>query len=383
MKTYDSDYQVRLATLEALGGDVTKEYNSVYEIDLEILRLTEEGGGVIDDTITSTDKTWSSQKISDEITQAIVPSSEKEVISVLAYANEAPETPSEGDYYIDSESNKLYKYVDSEWVEQTVTTDEIFITQDTGKLYAYINDEFTDVTGEEVDNTIYTTNTTFTNDLKPYKTEGIYTVVMVKSTGKEVFNMYVNKPNSNKIQQRLVNAYEIYSRLYTISTETWEVGWKNDRYIFVVGQVEDGNLVEFEIDSNGTPTVVDSEYQTSDFQPKIPLVRAACDMHFVHSGSEWVWDYTDNIRLIGMEAEELPGMDNARVQMDVQLYVDGVQNDMWRCTGYLARQQYFDGGSVYNTRSILYVNFFWGKATHLSFVYDSETEDFWADDFEG
>lgn len=42
---YDSDYEIRLATLEAMGGDVSKRYDSVYEIDLEILRLTEEGGG--------------------------------------------------------------------------------------------------------------------------------------------------------------------------------------------------------------------------------------------------------------------------------------------------------------------------------------------------
>lgn len=37
---YDSDYNVRLATLEALGGDTTKTYDSVYDIDLEILSLT-------------------------------------------------------------------------------------------------------------------------------------------------------------------------------------------------------------------------------------------------------------------------------------------------------------------------------------------------------
>ena len=43
---YNSDYEIRLAQLEAMGGDVTgKTYNSVYDIDLEILRLTEEGGG--------------------------------------------------------------------------------------------------------------------------------------------------------------------------------------------------------------------------------------------------------------------------------------------------------------------------------------------------
>ena len=39
----NSDYEVRLATLEAMGGDTTKHYDSVYEIDLEILKIfTEE-----------------------------------------------------------------------------------------------------------------------------------------------------------------------------------------------------------------------------------------------------------------------------------------------------------------------------------------------------
>lgn len=41
----DSDYEVRLAELQALGGDVTKKFDSVYEIDLEILKQIEEGAG--------------------------------------------------------------------------------------------------------------------------------------------------------------------------------------------------------------------------------------------------------------------------------------------------------------------------------------------------
>lgn len=42
---YNSDYDIRLKMLESLGGDVTKKYDSVYSIDLEILRLMENGGG--------------------------------------------------------------------------------------------------------------------------------------------------------------------------------------------------------------------------------------------------------------------------------------------------------------------------------------------------
>ena len=42
---YNSDYEIRLATLAALGGDTSTTFDSVYSIDLEILRLTQGGGG--------------------------------------------------------------------------------------------------------------------------------------------------------------------------------------------------------------------------------------------------------------------------------------------------------------------------------------------------
>lgn len=66
MSEYDSDYEVRLATLGKLGGDTTKQYDSVYEIDLAILEKTGQGGGggaVIDDNTVSTGSTYSSSKI--------------------------------------------------------------------------------------------------------------------------------------------------------------------------------------------------------------------------------------------------------------------------------------------------------------------------------
>ena len=71
-KIYDSDYSVRLATLGAMGGDTTKCYDSVYEIDLEILKIIQEGGvGVqIDDNNVSTGTVWSSSKIVSELADA-------------------------------------------------------------------------------------------------------------------------------------------------------------------------------------------------------------------------------------------------------------------------------------------------------------------------
>lgn len=73
-KIYDSDYSVRLATLGAMGGDTTKCYDSVYEIDLEILKIIEGGGGIggakIDDNTISTETVWSSSKIVSELANA-------------------------------------------------------------------------------------------------------------------------------------------------------------------------------------------------------------------------------------------------------------------------------------------------------------------------
>lgn len=43
--SFNSDYDVRLATLAALGGDTAKTYDSVYDIDLAILDAIEQGGG--------------------------------------------------------------------------------------------------------------------------------------------------------------------------------------------------------------------------------------------------------------------------------------------------------------------------------------------------
>jgi len=42
---YDSDYQIRIATLGALGGDTARTFDSVYDVDLAILEAIEQGGG--------------------------------------------------------------------------------------------------------------------------------------------------------------------------------------------------------------------------------------------------------------------------------------------------------------------------------------------------
>ena len=56
---FNSDYDIRLKMLESLGGDVTKKYDSVYSIDLEILRLMENGGsGLTEEQVKSIIETY-------------------------------------------------------------------------------------------------------------------------------------------------------------------------------------------------------------------------------------------------------------------------------------------------------------------------------------
>lgn len=120
---YDSDYSVRLATLEAMGGDVTKQFDSVYEIDLAILDIIQHGGGGegarIDDNNTSTGTTWSSSKIVSELTDA---GFDVEIVTEL---------PSTGDahtiYFMASASSQTgnvydeWMYINNNW-EQVGST---------------------------------------------------------------------------------------------------------------------------------------------------------------------------------------------------------------------------------------------------------------------
>ena len=66
----NSDYNVRLATLEAMGGDTTKHYDSVYEIDLAILKIIEEGG------------------LGGDVTKAYVDQQDEAVKELLDYEND-------------------------------------------------------------------------------------------------------------------------------------------------------------------------------------------------------------------------------------------------------------------------------------------------------
>lgn len=127
------------------------------------------------------------QAINDILAQ-LQPVDDKEIISVLTYSDVAPEDPSAGDMYIDSEDNLLKEYQDGAWTEAEAKENVIYITNDTTHFYIYKDDEFVDMTGEPIDNTIYVNNL---SELDEYTDEGIYRVCVTTVTAMaRVFNWY-------------------------------------------------------------------------------------------------------------------------------------------------------------------------------------------------
>ena len=186
---------------------------------------------------------WNKVKdyISNAISNAISPSSEKEVISVLTYSDSAPSSPSADDYYINSDENKLYKYIDSTWVEQEASKDCLYVTEDSQKVYAYIDNEFTDVTGVALDNTITITDRSQLND---YKERGSYTVIHVGDSYTHVYTFTINYSytGSNLIVEQCLRMSDEYSkRAYNSALEEW-TNWSSSSYAFRSGTPTSGNL---------------------------------------------------------------------------------------------------------------------------------------------
>ena len=159
MAKYDSDYEIRLAQLQAMGGDVTKHYDSVYEIDLEILRLTEEGGGGSSDAIEdvqalpdasanknklvrlASDKKVYVSECSTSTEEVVAPESEQidEAILTLNTTVEGPECLYKGEAYISdgvSEPIKAYRW------ERIYNNDNYFTVRPASEITNLNNDEY-------------------------------------------------------------------------------------------------------------------------------------------------------------------------------------------------------------------------------------------------
>ena len=113
------------------------------------------------------------QAINDILAQ-LQPTDDKEIIGVLSYSSEVPESATEGDLFINSDTNELLEYSDSdEWVQTEAKENVIYITNDTTHFYVYKNNVFVDMTGQPIDNTIYINDL---DELDDFTEDGIYRV---------------------------------------------------------------------------------------------------------------------------------------------------------------------------------------------------------------
>ena len=175
-------------------------------------------------------------KAINDILAQLQPVDDKEIISVLTYADEAPENPSAGDLYIDSEDNLLKEYQDGAWTEAEAKENVIYITDDTTHFYIYKDDAFVDMTGEPIDNTIYITSL---DELDAYTDEGIYRVCITSvSTTTRSYKWYTFAvERSINVRMRRVTYTQTlsnrsgYQSRHKINTGSWSE-WDNYEYFF-------------------------------------------------------------------------------------------------------------------------------------------------------
>lgn len=166
-------------------------------------------------------------------------SSEKEVINVLTYSSSAPANPEKNNKYANSADNCIYTYDGDKWVKSTPSAEAIYITADTTHMYAYNAEEevLVDITGQKIDNTIYTTD--LVAGLKPYLEDGIYRVCYTTSGGAstEWYTMSVmhsDYGSTTRFTQILQNkdGYAIrYATQYPDASISWG-HWQWYRYSF-------------------------------------------------------------------------------------------------------------------------------------------------------
>jgi len=113
-------------------------------------------------------------KAINDILAQLQPTDDKEIIGVLSYSSEAPESATEGDLFINSDANELLEWADSEeWIPTEAKENVIYITNDTTHFYVYKNNVFVDMTSQPIDNTIYINNLV---ELDGFTEDGIYRV---------------------------------------------------------------------------------------------------------------------------------------------------------------------------------------------------------------
>lgn len=278
---YDSDYSVRLATLAAMGGDTTKQYDSVYAIDLEILKLTEEGGGgkaieevdALPEASENTDKLfrvkgedgiYAAKLLSSEsITTNKLPD-EQQIDKAFLYETEEDIYYYKGAYKIICSDGEISGYL---WGESILSISNA-VEAETSELPIYY------IAGGAI---FDDTNRTITADwltLEEYKADneegggfGGAGVTPIPAT--------YNAPESAQIGNAYISSNDNMKFYYTGAETTIEVGGET---INVYSWFKDGEGYVY-----STKPASEIYYSTSD-EPNTPIMT---DTKFYGGGEEW------------------------------------------------------------------------------------------------
>lgn len=270
---FDSVYSICLQIYQELGG-VEQNFDSVYSILLEILPLVDGGisSKVIDDSVISLSKTWSSSKINTELnTKASIEYVDEQIEAVIGTANsdiEGKETedftfvqtlPAEGEedqlvIIKGDNSDTLYKYVSGEWVEQTPDATKLYFDVENEALYSYVTADHQFAPISLVNTIVVGSNLNNNADLKALKTPGVYSVVQRltnKTKGDYVKNwtLYVESVDyeeydkSDSVYQRLVSNYTIQKRTWSATRATND-GWSSFS-TYYAGEIKDSTTSKY------------------------------------------------------------------------------------------------------------------------------------------
>lgn len=186
MAKFDSQYPVQLAPE---GGDkiliAAAQDGSIMALPFSaVMAYIQKYLNEIDDELSTTSlhpvQNRVIAKAIDDILAQLQPADDKEIISVLSYSSEVPESATEGDLFINSDTNELLEWADSEeWIPTEAKENVIYITNDTTHFYVYKNNVFVDMTGQPIDNTIYINDL---DELDGFTEDGIYRVCVTTTS---------------------------------------------------------------------------------------------------------------------------------------------------------------------------------------------------------
>ena len=264
---FDSVYSIALEIYNELGGEPT-QFDSVYSILLGILPLVEGGvaSKVIDDNVITTVKTWSSSKINSELSgkastayvdeqiEAVIGAGNSEIegkeTEDFTFVQSLPVSGEEGQQVIikGDNSDTLYKYVSSEWVEQTPDATKLYFDVENEALYSYVTAEHQFAPVSLVNTIVVGSNLNSNADLKALKTVGVYNVVQrlhnaTKGDYVKNWTLYVESVDyeeydkSDSVYQRLVSNYTIQKRTWS-ATRASNDGWSNFS-TYYAGEIKD------------------------------------------------------------------------------------------------------------------------------------------------